>query len=97
MESALSKFRRFNGLDEVDPIERLRFFCSQAMNGDDWLDLEQFIDAVIKDKENAIKSEREACALTCEELFWRKTPKGYSYRYNASDCSKAIRARSNKK
>jgi hypothetical protein len=33
--------------DEVqDPLERLRAFCSLAMNGQDWLDVEQFFDAL---------------------------------------------------
>ena len=68
LESALSKFRRFNGFDETNPVEQLRFFCSNAMSGDDWLDLEQFIDAVIKDKEDAIRAERESCAKVCEQF-----------------------------
>jgi hypothetical protein len=32
--------------DEHDPIERLRFFLSIALTGQDWLDVEQFIDSV---------------------------------------------------
>lgn len=48
-ESALEKFRE-HSCDELDretPLERLRFFCSLAMtNGNDWLDSEQFFDAV---------------------------------------------------
>lgn len=34
------------GCEENDPIERLRFFCSIAMNGEDWLDVEPFFDAI---------------------------------------------------
>ena len=45
-KSALQKFNMFGGWTESDPLERLRFFCSQAMNGQDWLDVEQFFDAV---------------------------------------------------
>ena len=33
-------------LDEFDPVERLRAFCSFAMDGPDWLDVEPFFDAV---------------------------------------------------
>jgi len=35
--------------DDKDPdaIERLRFFCAQAMNGQDWLDVEPFFNDVI--------------------------------------------------
>ncbi len=32
--------------DEQDPLERLRFFCSLAMSGQDWLDVGPFFDAV---------------------------------------------------
>jgi len=37
----------------AEPLERLRFFCSLAMNQHDWLDSEQFFDdirAVLKQK-----------------------------------------------
>ena len=30
------------GTIETDPIERLRFFCSIALTGRDWFDVEQF-------------------------------------------------------
>lgn len=33
--------------DEVDPVERLRAFCSLAMKGQDWLDVEPFFNAII--------------------------------------------------
>jgi hypothetical protein len=32
--------------EEPDPVERLRAFCSFAMTGDDWLDVEPFFDAI---------------------------------------------------
>ena len=32
--------------DDVSPLERLRFFCSLAMNGQDWCDSEPFFDAL---------------------------------------------------
>ncbi len=32
--------------EEPDPVERLRFFCSLAMNGHDWIDVEPFFDAL---------------------------------------------------
>lgn len=34
------------GLPNESPLENLRFFCSLAMNGQDWLDVEPFFDAV---------------------------------------------------
>ena len=34
--------------DECAPLERLRLFCSCAMNGQDWLDSEPFFEAVRK-------------------------------------------------
>ena len=31
-----------DGWAESDPLERLRFFCSLAITGQDWIDIEQF-------------------------------------------------------
>lgn len=45
-QTALEKFYKFEGNEEPDPLERLRFFCSLAMKGQDWLDVEQFFDDV---------------------------------------------------
>lgn len=39
-----------NGCNETDPIERLRFYCSLAMSGQDWIDVEPFFDALIADR-----------------------------------------------
>ena len=43
---AMERFNASIG-DESDPIERLRFFCSIAMNGQDWIDVEPLFDALI--------------------------------------------------
>lgn len=47
-EEATSTLSRFNenAHDIYDPIERLRFFCSLAMSGQDWLDVEPLFEAV---------------------------------------------------
>lgn len=45
-KTALEKFYEFGGNEEPDPLERLRFFCSLAIKGQDWLDVEQFFDDV---------------------------------------------------
>lgn len=45
-KSALVRFAECKGYDENNPIERLRFYCSLAMTGRDWLDVEQFFDAL---------------------------------------------------
>lgn len=47
-ERAKHKYDEFMQGDENehDPLERLRFFCSLAMNGQDWLDVEPFFDDV---------------------------------------------------
>lgn len=45
-KSALAEFTDCAGSDETDPIERLRFFCSLAMKGQDWLDVEPFFEAI---------------------------------------------------
>lgn len=52
--------------DEPSALERLRFFCSLAMDGQDWLDAEPFFDALAGDSRDAamlrwaIKSFRNA-------------------------------------
>jgi len=55
-QTTLEKFYKFSGDEEPDPLERLRFFCSLVMKGQDWLDVEQFFDDVktmIPNAENA--------------------------------------------
>ena len=53
---------RFNELkvaqDESDPVEQLRAFCSLAMTGQDWLDVEPFFDAVLAAR--AAQAQRQA-------------------------------------
>lgn len=45
-ESALDRYTECQG-DEIDsPLERLRFFCSEAMTGQDWLDSEAFFNGL---------------------------------------------------
>src|SRR6478609_6700831 len=45
-----SALTRYNAVmiegEEPDPVERLRFFCSLAMNAQDWLDVEPFFAAL---------------------------------------------------
>jgi hypothetical protein len=58
--------------DTPDPLERLRFFCSLAMNADDWLDSGPLFDAV-----SAVRSEPEAVSRTVPsdediERLWRE-------------------------
>lgn len=46
-KSALERIKENGGFDEeMNPVEQLRFFLSLALHGRDWLDVEQFIDAV---------------------------------------------------
>ena len=45
-KTAKEQFEELRGGDEADPLERLRAFCSCAMNGQDWLDVEPFFDAL---------------------------------------------------
>lgn len=44
--SAMERFEQHEGYSVQDPVERLRFFCSLAMNEQDWLDVEQFFDTL---------------------------------------------------
>lgn len=49
--TAKARFDKAGGYEEPDPIERLRFFCSKAMSGQDWFDVEQFFDEVIAERD----------------------------------------------
>ena len=44
--AAKARFYALGGDEEPAPLERLRFFCSLAMNGQDWMDVEPFFDDV---------------------------------------------------
>lgn len=46
--SALDQFKEFEGDDEECPLERLRFLCSLALSGQDWIDVEPFFDDIQK-------------------------------------------------
>ena len=47
MKTAKERFLKHGGDKEEDPIERLRFFLSLALNSQDWLDVESFIEDII--------------------------------------------------
>jgi hypothetical protein len=59
-------------LGEHDPIERLRFFLSFALIGQDWLDVEQFIDGVSQQL-----AEREKQIVMLLELIPKRIPNGF--------------------
>lgn len=44
---ALQRYKECGGDEESDPVERLRFYCSLAMSGQDWLDVEPFFGALL--------------------------------------------------
>lgn len=76
--TALDQFNEFAGEDKESPLERLRFFCSIAMQGQDWLDVEQFFIAVetelaAKTLELAeAKAEAERLREDAERYRWLK-------------------------
>ena len=43
--------KAIKGSEELDPIERLRFFCSIAMRAQDWLDVEPLFEDLIADRQ----------------------------------------------
>lgn len=45
-EPAIKRYEELGGDVEQNPLERLRFFCSLAMDSQDWFDVEPFFDAV---------------------------------------------------
>lgn len=54
----LKRFNEFSGGEERNSLERLRFFCSLAMNKQDWLDVEQFFKHIETQHEAALKAGR---------------------------------------
>ena len=56
---ALQRYKECGGDDESDPIERLRFYCSLAMSGQDWLDVEPFFDALVADRKRRVEGDGE--------------------------------------
>jgi hypothetical protein len=58
--TAYQQFTECEGAKEPDPIERLRFFCSLAMAGQDWLDAEPFFDALTQGHGEPVVWYREA-------------------------------------
>jgi hypothetical protein len=60
----LSAKQRFDQLiderafKDTAPLERLRFFCSLALDGQDWLDVESFFDAVAASATPALTKEQ---------------------------------------
>lgn len=48
---AMDRFINCQGFEEIDPIEKLRFFCSLAMEDQDWIDVEQFFDEVVAERD----------------------------------------------
>lgn len=49
--TAKARFDKAGGHEEPDPIERLRFFCSKAMSGQDWFDVERLFNDVVAERD----------------------------------------------
>lgn len=55
--------------EEPDPIEDLRFYCSMAMSGQDWLDVEPFFDRLIADRKRRGEPVNEEELLAAREAL----------------------------
>ena len=52
-KTAMQRFVELGGYEhETDPVERLRFFCSLAMNKQDWFDVERLFDDLKRESVN---------------------------------------------
>jgi hypothetical protein len=49
--------------DMGGPLERLRFFCSLSMPGQDWLDVEPFFDALEQEQAEPVQAEPVVCPI----------------------------------
>lgn len=67
-KSAMTRYKEAGGHDEPNPLERLRFFCSLAMSGQDWLDSESLFDDLSKTKDFDFAIEDRAAGRI---LVWR--------------------------
>lgn len=68
-KSSMDDYREFciDGEAE-DPIERLRFFCSIAMSGQDWLDSEPFFDAVTAERDKLLAEKENRASSLADPL-----------------------------
>ena len=84
--NAKEKYDKFMAeCEEPDPIERLRFFCSLAMGGKNWIDVEKFFDDLIAERK-AIRAEAlEEAAKVCD---WYTKQADINY---SEECTAAIR------
>lgn len=80
--SALATFESNGETDELNPIERLRYFCSLAMDGQDWLDVEPFFDALYTTTRRQPLTDEQL-----EELFRRNAGYGQD---DFMACARAI-------
>jgi len=80
--SAMQAFKECDGQSLPCPLERLRFFCSLAMNGQDWLDAEAFFDDVRGSMPARRTHRRHYLAL----LDWRGTGTANCVHGNNGDC-----------
>lgn len=92
IEPALFRYKRnTEGEDDLDPIERLRFFLSLALHGQDWIDVEPFLND-IEAIENRVA---EACAKACIKEAVQIVidgPEERAYNNATSDCAEAIKS-----
>ena len=57
MKTSLERFMEYEGHLENDPVERLRFFCSIAMDVQDWVDLEMFIEDILNERDGNVNQD----------------------------------------
>jgi hypothetical protein len=88
-ETALQKYSRFMAQsDEPSPIERLRFFCSLAMDSQDWLDVENLFSAVERERD-ALRKDAERYRFIRKKAWfdWDAVvlPKDFAYSEHAEN------------
>ena len=77
--SALKKYKELDvDADEKDPVERLRAYCSLALKGKDWLDVEPFFIAIINQIEE-YKDDAERYRWMSQDIISRYDPRTKEY------------------
>lgn len=83
---ALQRYKECGGDEESDPVERLRFYCSLAMSGQDWLDVEPFFDALVADLKTFLQSQDREDAKRLDFLekgwFWKDSRGCWNFSFN---------------
>lgn len=74
-----AQLKRNDQAAQLGPLEALRFFCSQHLPAQAWLESEPLFNAVAA-QDAAAAAERERCAALCERTYPEWNPDDATFR-----------------